>query len=71
MMQITKIITSIQDFRKKAQSYAMNGLYEESDDYFIEAYLCAADLLETYGETYFTDAEAEFLKSIIEEFEKQ
>lgn len=71
MMQISKIITSIQDFRKKAQSYAKEGLHDESDDYIIEAYLYAADLLETYGETYFTDAEVEFLKSIIDEFEKQ
>ena len=71
MTQITKIITSISDYRKKAQSLAKSGFHEESDDYIIEAYLSAADLLETYGESYFTDAEVEFLKTILDEFEKQ
>ena len=70
MMQITKTIANIKDYRKKAQSLAVDGFHDESDDYIIEAYLQAADLIETYGESYFTDAEVEFLKSILEEFEQ-
>lgn len=70
MMQISKIIANIRDSRKKAESLAKDGFHEESDDYIIEAYLSAADLIETYGEIYFTDAEVEFLNSIIDEFEK-
>lgn len=71
MMQISKTIVTINDYRKKAESLARDGFNEQSDDYFIEAYLSAADLLETYEESYFTDAEVEFLKSILDEFEKQ
>jgi len=70
MMQITKTIASIRDYRKKAKSLAVDGFHEQSDDYIIEAYLQAADLFERYGEEYFTDAEVEYLKSILDEFEK-
>jgi hypothetical protein len=71
MMQISKTIATINDYRRKAESLAKDGFTDESDDYVIEAYLSAADLLETYGESYFTDAEVEFLKTILDEFEKQ
>jgi 5-formaminoimidazole-4-carboxamide-1-beta-D-ribofuranosyl 5'-monophosphate synthetase len=71
MMQISKTIASINDFRKKAESLAKDGFHQESDDYIIEAYISAADLIETYEESYFTDSELEFLQTILEEFESQ
>lgn len=70
MMQISKTISSILDCRKKAQVFARDGFREQSDEYIIEAYINAYDLLQMYGETYFTDSELVFLNSIIDDFEK-
>lgn len=69
MMQISKRINLIHRDREKAKKLASEGRYEESDDYFIEAYANAIDLIESYEQAYFMDSELEFLEAIIKEFE--
>lgn len=53
-----------------AKRLALEGKHEESDDYIIEAYANAIDLIDSYDSSMFLDKEIEFLESIINEFEK-
>jgi hypothetical protein len=70
MMQITKRLNEIHKSHDTARQLAKQGKYEQSDDYYIEAYTNAVDLIESYTSGYFTDEEFEFLNLIIEEFEE-
>lgn len=71
MMQITKRIQSVYNRRKAAESYASQGLIEASDEQFIDAYMNARDLIDSYSPAYFTDGEYNFLLSLIEDFENE
>jgi|688.fasta_scaffold1009989_1 hypothetical protein len=69
MMQISKRISLVYKDCEAAKKLAAEGRFEESDDFFIEAYANAIDLLESYDVSYFTDTEIEFLEAIIKDFE--
>jgi hypothetical protein len=71
MFQISKRIRNIEQDREAAKRLAAEGRYDESDDRIIEAYANALDLIETYESAMFLDAEFEFLKNVISEFEKE
>jgi hypothetical protein len=71
MMQISKRIKRIHQKRERAKKLASDGLFDESDDEIIDAYMNACDLVHSYGPTYFLDEEYEFLESVIKEFDNE
>jgi hypothetical protein len=69
MMQISLTIRDIEKSRDKARTLASQGKADESDEYVLDAYSNAIYLIENYGASYFTDAEYEFLQTVINEIE--
>lgn len=71
MLMITKRLSNITKDYEKAKRLAGEGKIAESNDFYITAYMEAADLLESYAAGYFSDDEYIFINKLMKEFENQ